>query len=66
MYLKVHFLESHLDFSLKTLGAVSDEHTERFHYDIYTMDKRYESKWSPAVLSEYCWTLTRDVQQGKI
>jgi len=44
MYLKVHFLKSHLDFFLKTLRAVSDEHGERFHYDIYTLDKRYQGK----------------------
>jgi hypothetical protein len=44
MYLKVHFLESHLVFFLKTLGAFSDEHGERFYYDIYTMDKRYQGK----------------------
>jgi hypothetical protein len=33
MSLKVHFLDSHLDFFLENLGAVSDEHGERFHQD---------------------------------
>jgi hypothetical protein len=28
---KVHFLDSHLDFFPENLGAVSDEHGERFH-----------------------------------
>jgi hypothetical protein len=32
--LKVHFLDSHLDFFPQNLGAVSDEHGERFHQDI--------------------------------
>lgn len=31
MSLKVHFLHSHLDFFPSNLGAVSDEHGERFH-----------------------------------
>jgi hypothetical protein len=39
--LKVHFLDSHLDFFPENLGAVSDEHGERFHQDIPNMEKRY-------------------------
>jgi len=66
MYLKVYFLESHLDFFLKPLGAVSDKHGQRFHYDIYTMYKRYQGKWSPGMLADCCWTITRDVPQDKI
>ncbi|UYV78169.1 hypothetical protein LAZ67_16000358 [Cordylochernes scorpioides] len=34
MSLKIHFLHSHLDFFPDNLGAVSDEHGERFHQDI--------------------------------
>ena len=34
MSLKIHFLDSHLDFFPDNLGAVSDEHGERFHQDI--------------------------------
>jgi len=37
MSLKIHFLESHLDFFPETLGEVSDEHGERFHQDIVPM-----------------------------
>jgi hypothetical protein len=33
MSLKVHFLDSHLDFFPENLGTVSDEHRERFHQD---------------------------------
>src|SRR6218665_3465142 len=40
MSLKIHFLHSHLDFFPEHLGAVSDEHGERFHQDIATMEKR--------------------------
>jgi hypothetical protein len=61
MSLKVHFLGSHLDFFPENLGAVSDEHKERFHQDISNMEKRYQGKWSLSMLADYCWTLKRDV-----
>ncbi|UYV73752.1 hypothetical protein LAZ67_11000718 [Cordylochernes scorpioides] len=65
MSLKIHFLHSHLDFFPDKLGAVSDEHGERFHQDISSMEKRYQGKWSPAMLADYCWTLKRDLPQAK-
>jgi hypothetical protein len=37
--LKIHFLLSHLDIFPPNLGAVSDEHGERIHQDISTMEK---------------------------
>jgi hypothetical protein len=64
MSLKVHFLGSHLDFFPESLGAVSDEHGERFHQDIYNMEKRYQGKRSLSMLADYCWTLKRDVPQA--
>ena len=39
MSLKIHFLHSHLDFFSENCGAVSDEHKERFHQDIFSMEK---------------------------
>ncbi|UYV78795.1 hypothetical protein LAZ67_16002799 [Cordylochernes scorpioides] len=65
MSLKIHFLHSHLDFFPDNLGAVSDEHGERFHQDISSMEKRYQGKWSPGMLADYCWTLKRGVPQAK-
>ena len=59
MSLKIHFLHSHLDFFPANCGAVSDEHGEQFHQDIAQMEKRYQ--WSPVMLADYCWTVTRDV-----
>ncbi|UYV61239.1 hypothetical protein LAZ67_1004007 [Cordylochernes scorpioides] len=44
MSLKIHFLHSHLDFFPDNLGAVSDEHCERFHQDISSMEKRVPRK----------------------
>jgi len=40
MSLKIHFLESHLDFFPENLGEVCDEHGERIHQDIMAMEKQ--------------------------
>ncbi|UYV80722.1 hypothetical protein LAZ67_19001537 [Cordylochernes scorpioides] len=53
MSLKIHFLHSHLDFFPDNLGAVSDEHGERFHQDISSMEKRYQDLSSETGLSVY-------------
>ena len=44
MSLKIHFLHSYLDCFPPYLGAVSDEHGERFRQDISTVEKRYAGK----------------------
>ena len=38
MSLKIHFLDSQLDFSPETLSEVSDEHGERFHQGTVPME----------------------------
>jgi len=50
MSLKIHFLESHLDFFPENIGEVCDKHSERFHQDIMTMKKRFQGKWA-----QVCW-----------
>jgi hypothetical protein len=65
MSLKIHFLDSHLDFFPDNLGAVSDEHGERFHQDISVMEKRYQGQWNARMVADYCWTLKRDVKDAK-
>ncbi len=37
--LKVHFLDSHLDYFPENLGAVCEEQSERFHQDIKEMER---------------------------
>lgn len=54
MSLKIHSLHPHLDFFPENLGAVSDEHGERFHQDIMAMERRYQGKWSPRMLADFC------------
>ena len=59
MSLKMHFLHSHLDFFPPNMGNVSDEHGERFHQDISTMEKRYPGRFNPNMMGDYCWFLQR-------
>ncbi|CAG5031212.1 unnamed protein product [Parnassius apollo] len=44
----------------ENLGAMSDEHGERFHQDIAHMEKRYSGKWTPAMLADFCWEINRE------
>ena len=54
MSLKIHFLHSHLYFFPPNLGAVSDEHGERFHQDIMKMESNYQGKWNPGMMGDFC------------
>ncbi|GBM50899.1 hypothetical protein AVEN_54336-1 [Araneus ventricosus] len=60
MSLKVHFLDSHLDYFPENLGAVSEEQGEIFHQDIKEMERRYQGKWNVSMIADYCWILQRD------
>ena len=62
MSLKMHFLHSHLDFFPPNLGAVSDEHGERFHQDISAMETRYHGRFNSNMMGDYCWFLQRDTE----
>ena len=61
--LKIHLLFPHLDFFPDICGMVSDEHGERFHQEIATMEKRYHGVWSASMLADYCWTNVRDAPE---
>jgi len=65
MSLKVHFLDSHLDFFPENLGAVSDKHGQQFHQDVSTVEKRCQGKCSTSMLADYCWVLRRQVPQTR-
>ncbi|CAH2012347.1 unnamed protein product [Acanthoscelides obtectus] len=57
MALKVHFLNSHLDYFPNKLGDVSEEQGERFHQDIKFMEKCYQGRWNTSTIWDYCWSL---------
>lgn len=65
MSLKIHLLDSHLDFFPEHLRSVSDEHGEHFHQDISVMESRYQGRWSAAMLADYCWTLQHDIPNAQ-
>lgn len=60
MSLKIHFLDNHLDFFPENLGNFSDEHGERFHQEIATIENRFRGKSACHMMAEYCWTICRD------
>ena len=60
MSLKIHFLDSHLDFFPVNFGAVSDEQGERFHQDIQWKYDCYQGFWNESMMGDYCWMLQRD------
>ncbi|GBN32598.1 hypothetical protein AVEN_1725-1 [Araneus ventricosus] len=60
MSLKLHVLDSHRNFFPQNLGAISDEHGERFHQDISMFEKRFSRQWNRSMLAEYCWSVIRD------
>ena len=59
MSFKLHFLNSHLDYFLENLGAVSEEQGERFHQDFKEMERRYQGQWDTNMMGDYCWMLHR-------
>ena len=50
MSLKIHFLESHLNFFPENLGKVSSEPGEKFHQDVMATEMRRQGN-GPQV----CW-----------
>ena len=61
--LKLNFFHSHLDFFPDKLGDISDEHGERFHHDIAIMESRYQGQFSPNMMGDYYWALSREESQ---
>ncbi|KAJ4444869.1 hypothetical protein ANN_06666 [Periplaneta americana] len=58
MSLKIHFLHLYLVFFSENCGDFSDEHGERFHQEISTMEKKDNN-----MLADYCWTLARNKEE---
>jgi hypothetical protein len=44
MSIKLHFLNSHIDYFSENLGSLSEEQSERFHQDIKEMERRYQGR----------------------
>ena len=61
MSVKMHFLNSHLEYFPDNCGKYSEEQGERFHQDITTMEQRYLGHWNVTMMADYCWCLIRDL-----
>jgi hypothetical protein len=57
MSLKIHFLRSRLDFFPPDLGKVTDEHGERFHETISTIEKRFMGRADERMMGDFCWLI---------
>lgn len=65
MSVKLHFLNSHVDYFPENLGVVSEEQGERFHQNIKEMERRYQGSWDIRMMPDYCWALNRVQFSGK-
>ena len=65
MSLKIHFLETHLNFFPRKSRRNQYEHGESFHQDIMAIKKPYQGKLASSILADHCWTLKRDVPDAK-
>ena len=45
---------------------MSEEHGERFHQDIKSMETRYQGRWDVSMMADYCWCLKRDCVSNEV
>ena len=62
---KMHFLNSHLAYFAQIRGHYSDEHDERFHQDISSMETVHRGTWHGSVMAGCCWSLKRNAQHAQ-
>ena len=62
---KLHLLHLHLELFVSNMVAVTDEHGERFHQEICSMERRYKGKFIISMHADYCWNLIRETTGNK-
>ena len=63
MSLKLHFMDSHVEYFPENLGDYSEEQGQRLHQAIKVMQQRYQKRWDENMMVDYCWMLKRDAPQ---
>ena len=63
MNVKLHYLETHVDYFPSNLCDYIEEEGKRFHQDLKAMEKRYQGRWDERMLADYCWSLKRDLPE---
>jgi len=48
------------------MAAVTDEHSERYHQEICSMERRYKGKFIPSKLADNCWNLVWETTGKKL
>jgi hypothetical protein len=62
---KIHYLHQHLDFFRENLGKISDEHGERFHQEIKSIEYRFQGKNDANMLAEYVWNAFEEEEEER-
>ena len=52
MFVKLHFLYSHLELFKENFGDFSEEHGKRFYQDIEPIEKLYKGCWDSAMMEK--------------
>lgn len=65
MNLKVQFLHFYINYFPEIMRAYSEEQSERFHKDVYDIERRYQGRWNANMLVDYCWMIKRKKENGK-
>lgn len=54
MNLKLHFLDSHIDYFPENLGDFNEEQGERFHQDLKDVERRYQGRKDKHMMADHC------------
>ena len=60
MSLKLHLMDSHVEYFPENLKDYSGKQAVRFHQGIKIMEQRYQRRWEKNITADYCWMLKRD------
>ena len=65
MSLKIHFFDSHLNFSSENPGDVTVEQGKCFYQDISTLETQHQEKCNPKMMADNSRKLKMDVPQTR-
>ena len=65
MSIKMHFLDSHLDWFPDNLGDFSEEQGEKFHQTLKFFERNYSSTWQESMMSDYMWFTLKECDEPR-
>ena len=63
MSLKLHFMDSHVEYFPENRGDYSKEQGERLRQDIKVMQQQYQGRENKNIMVDHCWMLKIDAPQ---